>query len=149
MLGLKALVYGFYFPFFSIVHHASLLLTCQRGQLWEVFVTAFVYNINSLIFNFFILFTCACACESQKGGVGSPGAGVTDGCEPPCRYWNVNLGPLKDQQLLLTTETSVWPPVLILSAGVSGNRRLYGIVSQVETVSCCGQLCKSTCETAW
>lgn len=27
-------------------------------------------------------------------GVGSPGNGVTDSCEPPCGYWELNLGPL-------------------------------------------------------
>ena len=34
---------------------------------------------------------------------GSPGTGVTDHCEPPCGCRELNLGPLEEQPLLLTT----------------------------------------------
>lgn len=36
----------------------------------------------------------------------STGIGVRDGSEPPCRCWEVNLGPLKEQHVLLTTQPS-------------------------------------------
>lgn len=32
----------------------------------------------------------------------SPGPGVTDVCEPPHRYWELNLDPLSEPQVLLT-----------------------------------------------
>jgi hypothetical protein len=32
------------------------------------------------------------------------GARATDGYEPPCGYWELNLGPLEEQLVLLTTK---------------------------------------------
>ena len=29
---------------------------------------------------------------------------IADGCEPPCGYWELNSGPLKEQSVLLTAE---------------------------------------------
>lgn len=38
----------------------------------------------------------------------TPGARVTDGCEPPpYGCWEPNLGPLQEQQMLLTAEPSL------------------------------------------
>jgi hypothetical protein len=37
---------------------------------------------------------------------------VTDGCEPPCGYWELNSGPLEEQSVLLTAEPS---PQLLFS----------------------------------
>jgi hypothetical protein len=34
---------------------------------------------------------------------------ITDGCEPPCGHWELNSGPLKEQSVLLTTESSLQP----------------------------------------
>ena len=31
----------------------------------------------------------------------------TEGCEPPCGYWELNSGPLEEQSVLLTTEPSL------------------------------------------
>jgi len=44
-----------------------------------------------------------CLCES----VGFPEAGVTDGYELPCGCWELNLGPLEEQPVLLTAEPSL------------------------------------------
>ena len=39
-----------------------------------------------------------------------PGTGVINDCELPCGCWELNLGPLEEQQLvLLTTEPSLQP----------------------------------------
>ena len=35
---------------------------------------------------------------------------ITDGCEPPCGCWELNLGPLEEQAVLLTTEPSLQSP---------------------------------------
>jgi hypothetical protein len=40
---------------------------------------------------------------SQEGVV-SPGSGITDGAELPCGCWELNLGPLEEQSVLLTIE---------------------------------------------
>lgn len=45
-------------------------------------------------------------CESggfgrSEEGVSPLGTVVMDGCEPLCECWELNLGPLQDQQLLL------------------------------------------------
>jgi hypothetical protein len=34
---------------------------------------------------------------------------MTDGCEPPCGCWELNLGPLEEQSVLLITEPSLQP----------------------------------------
>ena len=45
--------------------------------------------------------------QSPEEGIGSPGAGVTDGCEPLCECWELNLGPLEQQLVFLATEQSL------------------------------------------
>ena len=35
---------------------------------------------------------------------------ITDGCEPPCGFWELNSGLLKEQSVLLTIEPSLQPP---------------------------------------
>jgi hypothetical protein len=44
--------------------------------------------------------TCVpyCPQRPEDSGVRCPGNGVTDSCEPPCRCWELNLDPLKEQQ---------------------------------------------------
>ena len=44
--------------------------------------------------------------------LGSPGTGVTDGYEPLCGSWELNLGSLNEQPMLLTPETFFQPPLL-------------------------------------
>jgi hypothetical protein len=50
-------------------------------------------------------------CESQKRSPGTLGAGVMDGCKPPCECWGPNLGPLQEQ-LFSITEPFVLPSQL-------------------------------------
>ena len=38
---------------------------------------------------------------------------MTDGCEPPCGCWELNSGPLEEQAMLLTTEPSLQPCLLL------------------------------------
>ena len=40
-------------------------------------------------------------------GVGYPGTRVTDSCELLCRDWELSLGPLEEQPVLLTAEPSL------------------------------------------
>ena len=38
---------------------------------------------------------------------------IIDGCEPPCGCWDLNSGPLEEQSVLLTTESSLQPHVCV------------------------------------
>jgi hypothetical protein len=59
-------------------------------------------------------------------GVRSPGAGITDHCEPPCRCWELNPGPLQEQPVLLTTEPSFQlPKSVLLVVGDDSYKLLY------------------------
>ena len=52
---------------------------------------------------------CACSClKKPKECFQSPRAGVTSGCEPTemVGRWELNSGPLQEQQALLTSEQS-------------------------------------------
>jgi hypothetical protein len=39
---------------------------------------------------------------------------ITDGCEPPCGYWDLNSGPLEEQSVLLIIEPSLQSPLLFI-----------------------------------
>ncbi|KAM7323220.1 hypothetical protein ACRRTK_017326 [Alexandromys fortis] len=47
----------------------------------------------------------ACMSEHQKWSLDL----ITDGCEPPCGYWELNSESLEEQPVLLTTEPSLQP----------------------------------------
>lgn len=53
------------------------------------------------------LHVCACDMFMQLPAedVGFPETGGTDSCEPPRGYWELNLCPLQEQQVLLTAES--------------------------------------------
>lgn len=38
--------------------------------------------------------------QRSEEGIGSPGTGATDGCEPPCECWDSNPGPLQEHRTL-------------------------------------------------
>ena len=44
-----------------------------------------------------------------------PATGVTDSCELPYGCWELNSGPLEEQPVLLTTEPSLQPQILVLA----------------------------------
>lgn len=46
--------------------------------------------------------------------VGFPSTRVMDGCEPPCGRCKLNLHSLQEQQMPLTTELSLQPPLLCI-----------------------------------
>lgn len=44
-----------------------------------------------------------CPLTRLEEGVGYPGTGITEDGQPPYGCWEPNLGPLQEQQVLLTT----------------------------------------------
>ena len=57
------------------------------------------------------MYTICTPGEKSEGGIGPPGTGVIDGCEPPCGYWKQYLGPLQKQLTFLTVGLDPQPPV--------------------------------------
>lgn len=49
-----------------------------------------------------------------KEDIGLLGTGVPGGCEPPCRCWEVNPGPLEEHPGLLMSKPSLQPLALII-----------------------------------
>ena len=58
----------------------------------------------------------SCSLQTHEKRASDP---ITDGCEPPCGCWELNSGPLEEQSLLLTTETSVRSLFLFLKYNFS------------------------------
>ena len=53
-----------------------------------------------------------CLYARCKASIRSPGTRVTDGCELPWGYWELNLYPVEEQLALLVTEPCLPAPVL-------------------------------------
>jgi hypothetical protein len=53
----------------------------------------------------------ACCQQRLEEGTESPGPRVTGGCELLCGSWDSKLGPLEEQPVLLTTESSLQPHI--------------------------------------
>ena len=53
-----------------------------------------------------------CLCKLEEG-IESSRIGITDGCEPSCRCWELNPGLLEDQSVLLTTGPSLQPHFIL------------------------------------
>ena len=69
-----------------------------------------------------VLSVCVSVChvypwypQKLKEKVRSSGTGVKDGCEPPCRCWESNLGPLEEQTLFITADLSFYPREYVFS----------------------------------
>jgi hypothetical protein len=53
------------------------------------------------------LSTCLPSCLKRASDL------ITDGCEPPCGCWELHLGPLEEQSVLLNAELSLQPSDII------------------------------------
>lgn len=77
-----------------------------------------------------------CPWKAEEGkGIRSPEIRVMDGHEPPCRYQNLNLDPLQEQQMLLNTESSLQPQKIYFNYNnnfMAQNKVLSGKKSHVR-----------------
>lgn len=73
-------------PVFKWGHYTFLLYMCECFPC--------VYNVYASLY--------ACCLQRASRSLDSPGTGVTDCCELPCRFWEVNLG------LLLRAVAAEW-----------------------------------------
>lgn len=73
----------------------------QDGDCFNILLKFECLSVNS----------CIQAQWPKKSGEGVrfPGTGVTDDCEPLGGFWDLNLGPLQEQNVLLTNEPSLQP----------------------------------------
>jgi hypothetical protein len=80
-----------------VSHHAQLN---NKSLLFSLNIWVFCLHIHLYI------------TRRPEEGIKYPGTGFTDGCEPPRGCWELNLGLLEDQQVLLTTELSIQSPTV-------------------------------------
>ena len=60
---------------------------------------------------FRLIYTSTLSLSSDTSDLKKASDPITDGCEPPCGCWELNSGPLDEQQsVLLTTEPSLQLP---------------------------------------
>jgi len=79
--------FSFLFPlFFSLLFFSPLSLSLLK----DLFIVFYMRH-------------CSCLQTHQKRALDP----ITDGWEPPCGCWELNSGPLEEQSVLLTTETSL------------------------------------------
>lgn len=91
-------------------------MVCNMSQTFSS-LKRFLFNLCMGILRGCISALHVCGPEE---GIGSPGTGVSDSCQRLCGGWALNLGLLRDQLVLITTEPSLQIQVLFNAAsGVS------------------------------
>lgn len=61
----------------------------------------------------------------SQGSIGTPDTGVTNGGEGPCECQELKMGPLQEQEVSLTIELPLQPPVGVLKAQLNRSTPLY------------------------
>jgi hypothetical protein len=78
---------------------------------WLRIIFIFIF-LKIYKFIYYIEVHCSCLQTHQKRASDL----ITDGCEPPCGCWDLNSGPLEEQSVLLTAETSLQPLHIIFNS---------------------------------
>jgi hypothetical protein len=84
-------------------------------EVYLVFCFCFLFSFFLRFIYLLYVYTVAVFRYSRRGYQ----IFVTDGCEPPCGYWDLNSGPLEEQSVLLTTEPSHQPLFFVFKTGFS------------------------------
>lgn len=109
--------------------HSRLLIPCSEH--WCLPACMSMYHMY------------ACCPQRPEQGLRSPGIGVGDSCELPCACWELNLGPLGKQLMLLTAE----PYTHCLKYICNCNRNPHRCLSMFS--KCISKLCLLRCSRAW
>lgn len=81
-----------------------------------------LFYLFMYLFYVYECFTCVCVggqhpcgwCTRRSGeAFGSPGNGITVGCQQPCGRWESHQCPLQEQKVLLMTEPSLQPRIYL------------------------------------
>ena len=86
---------------------ASCVFSFCLFCLWDLFI--FILCVRILFCLYMCVFTVLGDCWGPEEGIRSPAPGVTDSCELPSGFWELNMGPLWDQDMLPTTEPFLQP----------------------------------------
>lgn len=75
----------------------------------------FFFSLMCRVFclHVYICTTCAWCLQKSENGVRFPGNRITGGCQSPFEYWELNMGPPQEWQVLLATEPSPQTQILI------------------------------------
>ena len=100
-------------PATTIPREPTSYLEVETNRDWACCELLKPPSIRTLFYSFFFNYLmisyiwvhCDCLQKHQKRA-SDP---TTDGCEPPCGCWELNLGPLEEQSVLLTAEPSLQP----------------------------------------
>jgi hypothetical protein len=72
---------------------------------WWLFI---LFSVFEYFVYMYVYAPCACLVpERARRQHHISGTGATESCESLCRCWNVNLGPVEEQPVLLTTELAL------------------------------------------
>jgi hypothetical protein len=66
-------------------------------------------DLHTLVIMHVLLYTMLSGLEGSEGCIRSPGTGGTDSCESTRGYWELSLGPLQEQQVLLNVKPPLQP----------------------------------------
>jgi hypothetical protein len=98
-------------PSAGIKDVVSTIWLCWLFCLFDCFCFFVLLDFCFSFFLRFIYLLCICVhCSCLQTPQKRASALITDGCEPPRSYWNLNSGPLEEQSVLLTTEPSHLSP---------------------------------------
>lgn len=76
--------------------------------MYHYYLLGFSLICFMCVFCMFVCVPCECLLSVEEVRVlDSPGMGITDGCEPPCWYRKLSLGPLQDEKLPLSTRQTL------------------------------------------
>lgn len=79
---------------------------CVQSNVPEKFFSYYYYCCccSNFVHGYFASTMCTILCLATSEGDGSPGTGATHCCEPPCRCWDLNSGPVEEHPVLSATE---------------------------------------------
>ena len=81
--------------------------------MYLTFLDVFFMYTNALSTCMYVYHKHAWYPQRSEDGAVSPGTGVTNGCELPRGFWEVNPGPLQEQPEILTAQPSLQPAVFL------------------------------------
>lgn len=120
-------IFFLYHPTWGLLSWKSLwLLPNLKSSFYHYFIYKIFFCISHFPFYSFGLYfidmktlpasismhhICASCPWQPKECIGSLGTRVTDDCEPLCKFWELTLSPVQEQQVLLTSEQCLQPPI--------------------------------------
>lgn len=105
---------------------------CIKVEKWHISFCELFLGFYFVCTSFARVYGCTTDAHPQKSeeSFGSLGSEFKDGCEPPHGDWELKLGPLQEQQVCLSTESSLQPQVASFHSHTSKYQAPWGPSSQ-------------------